>query len=109
MVLTALARCPGCGYENNPQYRFCGMCGVALKPAAVPVGTTAESKPTPRNTAPHSVGGYSILGLSKEEGSSHPEPAPPRSQDPSRSESLRIRSVNIVPNDEEPQDTLLNR
>ena len=25
-------RCTRCGYENNPQFRFCGMCGAALRP-----------------------------------------------------------------------------
>jgi hypothetical protein len=25
-------RCARCGYENNPQFRFCGMCGSALRP-----------------------------------------------------------------------------
>ncbi len=25
-------RCARCGYENNPQFRFCGMCGAALRP-----------------------------------------------------------------------------
>jgi hypothetical protein len=25
-------RCSRCGYENNPQFRFCGMCGAALRP-----------------------------------------------------------------------------
>lgn len=29
-----LARCAQCGYENNPYYRFCGMCGAALPPPA---------------------------------------------------------------------------
>jgi hypothetical protein len=25
-------RCTRCGYENDPQFRFCGMCGAALRP-----------------------------------------------------------------------------
>jgi hypothetical protein len=25
-------RCARCGYENNPQFRFCGMCGAPLRP-----------------------------------------------------------------------------
>ncbi len=25
-------RCARCGYENSPQFRFCGMCGAALRP-----------------------------------------------------------------------------
>ncbi|MGH9510742.1 MAG: zinc-ribbon domain-containing protein [Terriglobales bacterium] len=25
-------RCARCGYENDPKFRFCGMCGAALRP-----------------------------------------------------------------------------
>lgn len=25
-------RCSRCGYENSPQFRFCGMCGAPLRP-----------------------------------------------------------------------------
>ena len=25
-------RCTRCGYENDPKFRFCGMCGAALRP-----------------------------------------------------------------------------
>jgi len=43
-----LARCAQCGYENNPYYRFCGMCGVAMPLPATPaeshsVGTPATN------------------------------------------------------------------
>ena len=24
-------KCPRCGYENNPQFRFCAMCGASLR------------------------------------------------------------------------------
>ncbi len=53
-------RCARCGYENNPQFRFCGMCGAALRPrdpetqssrgepdAEAEVISRALAKPTP--------------------------------------------------------------
>lgn len=56
-------RCHQCGYENGPNYRFCGMCGAPLEsaaPAKVPAGAPAgETKPAP-------VSGPSFLGLAEE-------------------------------------------
>jgi hypothetical protein len=50
------ARCGQCGHENNPEYRFCGICGAPLLPAI----TTRE----PGRTRPSSsVSGPSFLGL----------------------------------------------
>lgn len=50
------ARCGQCGHENNPEYRFCGICGAPLQPAI----TTREA-----GTArpPSRVSGPSFLGL----------------------------------------------
>jgi hypothetical protein len=31
-----MVRCVECGYDNSPEYRFCGMCGVMLRPSAGP-------------------------------------------------------------------------
>ena len=49
-------RCTHCGYDNSPEYRFCGMCGASL--AHPPVATAAANKETPRpgaTTPPSSV------------------------------------------------------
>ncbi len=35
-------RCTHCGYDNSPEYRFCGMCGASL--AHPPVQTQAPEK-----------------------------------------------------------------
>jgi hypothetical protein len=52
-------RCTHCGYENDPQYRFCGMCGVAL-PQATPAGTSP-----PPESRPPGISGPSFLGLAE--------------------------------------------
>jgi len=53
-------RCNQCGHENNPEYRFCGMCGAPLlPPQAVPARA-------PERTRVSSVGGPSFLGLGDE-------------------------------------------
>jgi hypothetical protein len=61
MASTTAAHCSRCGHNNNPQYKFCGMCGTALHG-----GTPPAPKSTQPKAAPRSVGGYSILGLSQE-------------------------------------------
>jgi hypothetical protein len=54
-------RCVQCGQENNPQYRFCGICGAPLgpPPAAVPHEVGRERVRVP-------VSGPSFLGLGDE-------------------------------------------
>jgi hypothetical protein len=54
-------RCVQCGQENNPQYRFCGMCGAPLgpPPAAPPLEVGRERVRVP-------VSGPSFLGLGDE-------------------------------------------
>jgi len=49
-------RCNQCGHENNPEYRFCGMCG-----APIPTVTTTREPERTRVSPP--VGGPSFLGL----------------------------------------------
>jgi hypothetical protein len=49
------ARCDQCGHENNPEYRFCGMCGAPLEPVTPPR--------EPERTRVSAVGGPSFLGL----------------------------------------------
>jgi hypothetical protein len=50
------ARCNQCGHENNPEYRFCGICGAPLLP---PVPTRQPG--TARTQSP--LSGPSFLGL----------------------------------------------
>jgi hypothetical protein len=54
-------RCVQCGQENNPQYRFCGMCGAPLGPAP---GAVAGDVGRERVRIP--VSGPSFLGLGDE-------------------------------------------
>ena len=56
------ARCTQCGHENNPEYRFCGVCGAPL-PAGVP---TREPAREPERSRVSPVGGPSFLGLGDE-------------------------------------------
>ncbi len=51
-------RCVQCGQENNPQYRFCGMCGAPLGP---PPAATPSEPGRERVRVP--VSGPSFLGL----------------------------------------------
>ncbi len=44
MARSILIPCGGCGYENFPQHRFCGMCGFPL-PETSP-GDARQPKPT---------------------------------------------------------------
>src|SRR5690348_13659147 len=56
MLETMYVRCTHCGYDNSPEYRFCGMCGASL--AHPPVATAAANKEMPRpgpTTPPSSV------------------------------------------------------
>ncbi len=54
-------RCVQCGQENNPQYRFCGMCGAPLGPPPAPAASDAGRE---RMRPP--VSGPSFLGLGDE-------------------------------------------
>ena len=55
-------RCVQCGQENNPQYRFCGMCGAPIGP---PPPAAAPNQPG-RERARIPVSGPSFLGLGDE-------------------------------------------
>jgi hypothetical protein len=54
-------RCVQCGQENNPQYRFCGLCGAPLGAPPGPVPNVAGRE---RVRVP--VSGPSFLGLGDE-------------------------------------------
>jgi len=50
MLETMYVRCTHCGYDNSPEYRFCGMCGASL--AHPPVATTTPATTTPAKEPP---------------------------------------------------------
>ena len=52
-------RCVQCGQENNPQYRFCGMCGA-------PLGPPPPAPPPEVGRVRVPVSGPSFLGLGDE-------------------------------------------
>ncbi len=77
MLETMYVRCTHCGYDNSPEYRFCGMCGAAL--AHPPVQTKAPLRDlTPvskengngdadkAGPSAESVHGPSFLGLAED-------------------------------------------
>ena len=89
MLETMYVRCAQCGYDNSPEYRFCGMCGGPLPrpvteikapvrdaaPTVVPIPASEPSRtpppvrdlsgPSPSNRD-SIVRGPSFLGLSDE-------------------------------------------
>lgn len=54
-------RCLQCGQENNPQYRFCGICGAPLGPPSAP-----HRDEVVRERVRQPVSGPSFLGLGDE-------------------------------------------
>jgi zinc-ribbon domain/Sel1 repeat len=70
MLETAMyVRCTHCGYDNSPEYRFCGMCGASL--AHPPAAQAAPAKQPPRpGTAgegrTENIQGPSFLGLAED-------------------------------------------
>src|SRR5215475_10281997 len=70
MLETMYVRCTHCGYDNSPEYRFCGMCGASL--AHPPAQTTKPKEaPPPENGGnghgnPENVHGPSFLGLAED-------------------------------------------
>ncbi len=62
-------KCTHCGYDNSPEYRFCGMCGASL--AQPPVSKAEPAKElsravSPQTTKAEEVHGPSFLGLSED-------------------------------------------
>src|SRR5579872_1038471 len=69
MLETMYVRCTHCGYDNSPEYRFCGMCGASL--AHPPVVEPAPAKEAARtsksgNGQTENVHGPSFLGLAED-------------------------------------------
>jgi hypothetical protein len=69
MLETMYVRCTHCGYDNSPEYRFCGMCGASLAhPPAVEPAAAKEAPRVPKSGNGHteSVHGPSFLGLTED-------------------------------------------
>src|SRR5690348_115493 len=78
MLETMYVRCTHCGYDNSPEYRFCGMCGASLahppvqtKPPlrdVTPLAKPANGHGESENSGPsaESVHGPSFLGLAED-------------------------------------------
>ena len=70
MLETAMyVKCTHCGYDNSPEYRFCGMCGAALtRPAAAEPAPVKEQPKSANGGNGHSetVHGPSFLGLAED-------------------------------------------
>jgi hypothetical protein len=62
-------RCAHCGYDNSPEYRFCGMCGASLARATAPA-KPPEKQPAANggsgNSSSENVHGPSFLGLAED-------------------------------------------
>ena len=70
---TMYVRCTHCGYDNSPEYRFCGMCGASL--AHPPAAQNAPAKEVTlkekenggnEHGNPDNVHGPSFLGLAED-------------------------------------------
>jgi len=68
MLETMYVRCTHCGYDNSPEYRFCGMCGASLaRPAAAEPKAPVRQAATPGNGGEQvPVHGPSFLGLAED-------------------------------------------
>lgn len=82
MLELMYVRCAHCGYDNSPEYRFCGMCGgslphpakeisqperaVELPPVAAPITPSVRISPSPSDSG-EKVHGPSFLGLSDDQ------------------------------------------
>jgi hypothetical protein len=103
MLEPMYVRCAQCGYDNSPEFRFCGMCGgplphppkeasqperdVLLSPTPVPLSSTRPTQaPAPLPVSASALGGGekvhgpSFLGLSDDprEDSSYEDDEEPR-------------------------------
>lgn len=66
--------CAHCGYDNSPEYRFCGMCGASLAHPPVATKTPDKLEPPPAREVPSTNGnghtenvhGPSFLGLAED-------------------------------------------
>jgi hypothetical protein len=67
MLETMYVRCTHCGYDNSPEYRFCGMCGASLAhPPAAPKPPEKKVAGNGGNGSSENVHGPSFLGLAED-------------------------------------------
>jgi len=67
MLETMYVRCTHCGYDNSPEYRFCGMCGASLAhPPAAPKPPEKQVSVNGGNGRSENVHGPSFLGLGED-------------------------------------------
>src|SRR5690242_19103703 len=69
MLETMYVHCAHCGYDNSPEYRFCGMCGASLAhpPANQTTATKDISQPiNGERRSAENVHGPSFLGLAED-------------------------------------------
>src|SRR5436190_8608961 len=70
MLETMYVHCAHCGYDNSPEYRFCGMCGASLAHPPASQATAVREVLPPTNggekTTPDNVHGPSFLGLAED-------------------------------------------
>ena len=101
MQTTAAVHCPGCGYDgNNPYFRYCGMCGSALRHEARTRPAPPVARPAPPLPPALTIDSYSILGLQDQsfEPAIHPEDA--RQSPPGFYEAPRHRADYLLDDDE---------
>ena len=69
MLETMYVRCTHCGYDNSPEYRFCGMCGASLAHPPVAEAKAPIKEPVASNGGngtTENVHGPSFLGLAED-------------------------------------------
>src|SRR5215469_8087100 len=75
MLETVYVRCSHCGYDNSPEYRFCGMCGASLAhpPVTAKAGAREAAESAAESTSSgnghngsETVHGPSFLGLAQD-------------------------------------------
>jgi hypothetical protein len=76
MLEAMYVRCTHCGYDNSPEYRFCGMCGGSLAHPVTETRPPLRDLAPPRSTSPVSAPAEVPLRTS------NPVPAPVSAPDP---------------------------
>jgi len=66
MLETMYVHCTHCGYDNSPEYRFCGMCGASLAPPKIETQAPVREVAHPGNGGGENVHGPSFLGLAED-------------------------------------------
>lgn len=110
MLEPMYVRCAQCGYDNSPEYRFCGMCGgalphpaketpqperdVLLPPVAAPIPPQARVSPFGSSSdQSEKVHGPSFLGLSDDPGENFDYPD---DDEPKRSRTALIAVLVLL-------------